>query len=124
MSELTYAEAPHPYTPAVAAGDLVFVSGRLGVKDGVFVEGGVEAETAQALSNAARELEAFGLDLSHVVKATIFLADIDDLQLANRAYMRAMPEPRPARSCVAVAALPFGGRVEIDIIASRSRHGD
>jgi reactive intermediate/imine deaminase len=118
---LTYAEAPHPYTPAVAAGDLVFVSGRLGVDDGVFVEGGVEAETTQALKNAAGELAAFGLDLSHVVKATVFLADIDDLQPANRAYSAAFAEPRPARSCVAVAALPFNGRVEIELIASRSR---
>lgn len=119
---LTYADAPHPYTPAVAAGDLVFVSGRLGVADGVFVDGGVEAETTQALNNAAAELVKFGLDLGHVVKATVFLSDITDLQAMNHAYMAAIPEPRPARSCVAVADLPFHGRVEIELVASRSRH--
>ncbi len=77
-SELTYAQASHPYTPAVAAGDLVFVSGRLGVRDGEFVTGGVEAEATQALRNAEAELTTFGLDLMHVVKVTVFLADIAD----------------------------------------------
>jgi reactive intermediate/imine deaminase len=120
--ELTYATAPHPYTPAVAAGDLVFISGRLGVCDGKFVEGGAAAEAKQALKNAEQELASFGLDLSHLVKATIFLADIDDLQPVNQAYIAAVPEPRPTRSCVAVAALPFGGLVEIEFIASRAKH--
>jgi reactive intermediate/imine deaminase len=118
---LTYATAPHPYTPAVAAGDLVFVSGRLGVKDGQFVEGGAAAETKQALENAQHELERFGLDFTHLVKVTIFLADIGDLQAVNEVYMAAIPEPRPARSCVAVADLPFDGRVEIELTASRAR---
>ncbi|PQP22756.1 RidA family protein [Rhodococcus opacus] len=120
---LTYATAPHPYTPAVAAGDLVFVSGRLGVKDGKFVDGGAAAEAKQALDNAERELASFGLDLTHLVKATIFLADIEDLQPVNQVYMAAVPEPRPARSCVAVAELPFGGLVEIELIASRTKQG-
>lgn len=117
---LTYATAPHPYTPAVATSDLVFVSGRLGVNDGEFVEG-VAAQTTQAIANADRELSAHGLDLTHLVKATIFLADIDDLQIMNQAYTSAIPEPRPARSCVAVTGLPFGGQVEIELIASRSK---
>jgi 2-iminobutanoate/2-iminopropanoate deaminase len=118
---LTYAEAPHPYTPAVAAGGFVFVSGRLGVRDGVFVDGGVEAEASQALRNAEAELAAFDLDLTNAVKVTVFLADIGDLQAFNRAYAAVMPEPRPARSCVAVDALPFNGRVEIEIVASAQR---
>ncbi len=120
-SALTYGQSPHPYTPAVAAGDLVFVSGRLGVRDGEFVDGGVEAEATQALRNAEAELAPFKLDLSHVVKVTVFLADIDDLQAFNRAYAAVMPEPRPARSCVAVDALPFNGRVEIEVVASVQR---
>ncbi len=120
-STLTYAQAPHPYSPAVAAGELVFVSGRLGVHDGALVTGGVQAETTQALRNAEAELAAYGLNLHHAVKATIFLADINDLQLFNHAYMAAVPEPRPTRSCVAVAALPFGARVEIEIIAAPGR---
>lgn len=119
--DLTYATAPHPYTPAVATSDLVFVSGRLGVRDGEFVPGGAAAEATQALENAERELAAFGLDLTHVVKTTMFLVDMKDLQPVNQAYMAAIAEPRPARSCVAVAELPFGGRVEIEIIASRTR---
>lgn len=118
---LTYATAPHPYTPAVATNDLVFVSGRLGVHDGEFVRGGAAAEATQALQNAERELAAFGLDFTHVVKATIFLADMADLQPVNQAYIDVVPEPRPARSCVAVAELPFGGLVEIELIASRSK---
>ena len=120
-SALTYAEAPHPYTPAVAVGGFVFVSGRLGVRDGVFVDGGVEAEASQALRNAEAELAAFDLDLTNAVKVTVFLADIGDLQAFNRAYAAVMPEPRPARSCVAVDALPFNGRVEIEIVASAQR---
>lgn len=120
-SELTYAQASHPYTPAVAAGDLVFVSGRLGVRDGEFVTGGVEAEATQALRNTEAELTTFGLDLMHVVKVTVFLADIADLQALNRAYAAVMPEPRPARSCVAVDALPFNARVEIEIVAFAQR---
>ena len=121
--DLTYATAPHPYTPAVATSDLVFVSGRLGVHDGEFVSGGAAAEATQALENAKRELAAFGLDFTHVVKATIFLADIADLQPVNHAYIKAIPEPRPARSCVAVRDLPFGGLVEIELIASRTKQG-
>jgi len=62
-TELTYAQAPHPYTPAVAVGELVFVSGRLGVRDGEFVDSGVHAQTVQALRNAESELSAFGLAL-------------------------------------------------------------
>jgi reactive intermediate/imine deaminase len=117
----TYATAPHPYTPAVAAGDLVFISGRLGVKDGEFVEGGAAAEARQALQNAEHELAAYGLDLTHLVKVTIFLADMEDLQPVNQVYMATVPEPRPARSCVAVAELPFDGRVEIEFVASRAK---
>lgn len=118
---LTYATAPHPYTPAVAAGDLVFVSGRLGVHEGVFVEGGAAAETTQALKNAEMELAKHGLDFTHLVKATIFLANIEDLQAVNKVYIDVIPEPRPARSAVAVAELPFGGLVEIELIASRTK---
>jgi 2-iminobutanoate/2-iminopropanoate deaminase len=120
-SALTYAQAPHPYTPAVGAGDLVFVSGRLGVRDAEFVSGAVEADATQALRNAEAELAPFNLDLTHVVKVTVFRADIADLQALNQAYIAVMPEPRPARSCVAVDALPFNGRVEIEIIASAQR---
>lgn len=119
--DLTYSAAPHPYTPAVAAGGLVFVSGRLGVNNGELVKGGAAAEAKQALENAAIELAKHGLDFTHLVKVTIFLANIEDLQPVNQIYMDAIPEPRPARSCVAVAQLPFGGLVEIELIASTKK---
>lgn len=110
-----------PYSQAIAAGELVFCSGQIGIDPatGALVEGGVEAEAERALRNLAAVLDAAGLGLADVAKATIFLADIADFAAVNAVYARFMPDPPPARTTVAVAGLPRGARVEIEAIAVR-----
>ena len=110
-----------PYSQAIAAGELVFCSGQIGIDPatGALVEGGVEAEAERALRNLAAVLDAAGLGLADVAKATIFLADIADFPAVNAVYARFMPDPPPARTTVAVAGLPRGARVEIEAIAVR-----
>ena len=107
----------------LAAGELVFCSGQIGIDPatGALVEGGVEAEAERALRNLAAVLDAAGLGLADVAKATIFLADIADFAAVNAVYARFMPDPPPARTTVAVAGLPRGARVEIEAIAVRPR---
>ena len=122
---ITTAGAPAaigPYSQAIAAGDLVFCSGQLGLDPvtGELAEG-VEAQAERAMRNLAAVLDAAGLTLSDVVKTTIFLADMGDFAAVNAVYGRQIPDPPPARSTVQVAALPKGGRVEIEAIARRAR---
>ena len=121
---LSTSEAPAaigPYSQGIDAGDLVFCSGQLGLDpaSGVLVEGGVEAQAERSLRNLAAVLDAAGLAWADVVKTTIFLVDMADFVAVNAVYGRFMPEPPPARSTVAVAALPKGGLVEIEAIARR-----
>ena len=121
---LTTAGAPAaigPYTQGIATDGLVFCSGQLGLDPatGDLVEGGVEAEAERALRNLSAVLDAAGLAMADVVKTTIFLADMGDFGAVNAVYQRHMPDPPPARSTVQVAALPKGGRVEIEAIAAR-----
>jgi 2-iminobutanoate/2-iminopropanoate deaminase len=110
-----------PYSPAVRAGQFVFVSGQLGLDpvSGDLVEGGVEMETRQALTNLGSILEAAGTAYSHVVKTTVFLRDINDFAQMNRVYGQFFQEQPPARSAFQVAALPKGAAVEIEAIALR-----
>ena len=111
-----------PYSQAIDSGHgLVFVSGQLPINPatGAFPEGGVQAQTRQSLANAKAILEAAGLDLSHVVKTTVFLADMDDFAAMNGVYAEFFGEPFPARSAVAVKTLPKNARVEIECIAAR-----
>lgn len=107
------------YAQAVVAGGLVFCSGQVGLdpSTGELVPGGVEAETERVLSNLAAVLEASGSSFARVAKATIYLVDMGDFAAVNEIYGRRLGEARPARACVAVAALPKGARVEIDAIA-------
>ena len=121
---LSTSEAPAaigPYSQGIDAGDLVFCSGQLGLDpaSGVLVEGGVEAQAERSLRNLAAVLDAAGLAWADVVKTTIFLVDMADFAAVNAVYGRFMPEPPPARSTVAVVALPKGGLVEIEAIARR-----
>jgi 2-iminobutanoate/2-iminopropanoate deaminase len=97
---------------------LVFCSGQIGLEPatGALVEG-VEAQAEQALTNLAAVLGAAGARLEDVVKTTVFLADMADFATVNAVYARRVPEPHPARSTVAVAALPRGARVEIEAVA-------
>ena len=108
-----------PYSQAIRADGYLFCSGQLGLdpSTGEFVAGDVAAQAEQSLRNLGAVLEAAGLTFSDVVKTTIFLADIADLVTVNAVYGRFVTDPPPARSTVAVAALPKGGRVEIEAIA-------
>jgi 2-iminobutanoate/2-iminopropanoate deaminase len=108
-----------PLSGAVRAGDLVFVSGQLGMKPGTgeLVPGGVGPETQVALDGIAAALGKAGLGMEDVVKCTVFLASIDDFGAMNEVYAKAFPKDPPARSTVAVAGLVRGAKVEIECIA-------
>ncbi|MFZ8997789.1 MAG: RidA family protein [Ilumatobacteraceae bacterium] len=108
-----------PYTPAVRAGDFIFVSGQLGMSDGVLVSGGVAGQTTQAVANLSARLAELGADLGDVVKTTCFLVDMDAFATFNGAYVEAFGDHRPARSTIAVRELPFAGQVEIEAVAYR-----
>jgi 2-iminobutanoate/2-iminopropanoate deaminase len=103
-----------PYTPVVRAGDWLVCSGQVGLRDGRLVDGGVPAQTAQAVANVAALLDGEGASLTDVVKTTVFLTDIADYAAMNDAYTAAFGDHRPARSAVAVAGLPVGALVEIE----------
>ncbi len=107
-----------PYSQAIATDGLLFCSGQLGLDPatGDLVDG-VEAQAERAMLNLREVLDAAGATFDDVVKTTIFLADMDDFTVVNAIYARFMPDPPPARSTVQVAALPKGGRVEIEAIA-------
>ena len=111
------------YSQAVNAGDLVFVSGQIPLDPatGELISETVEAATAQSLKNVTRILEAAGLSLNQVVKATVFLIDSNDYAGMDATYRSILPEPFPAREAVFVAGLPKGARVEISVIAHRNR---
>ena len=100
---------------------IVFVSGQLPIDPatGAFPEGGVKEQTCQSLTNVKAILEAAGLGLGNVVKTTVFLADMADFSAMNEVYARFFSAPFPARSAVAVKALPKGALVEIECIAAR-----
>jgi len=120
---LSTADAPAaigPYSQGIAAGDLVFCSGQLGLDPatGNLVDG-VEAQAERSLRNLGAVLDAAGLGWADVVKTTIFLANIADFAAVNAVYGRFMADPPPARSTVGVASLPKGGLVEIEAIARR-----
>lgn len=109
-----------PYSQAIATEGFVFASGQLGL-DPTTGEllGGIEAQAERAMLNLRAVLDAAGATFDDVVKTTIFLADMGDFAVVNAVYGRFMPDPPPARSTVQVAALPKGGRVEIEVIARR-----
>jgi 2-iminobutanoate/2-iminopropanoate deaminase len=108
-----------PYSVATRFGELIFSSGQLGLDPatGNLVEGGVEAETRQALNNLKNVLEAAGAGMGSVLKTTIFLRDINDFAKVNAIYGEFFPGNPPARSTIQVAALPKGGAVEIEALA-------
>jgi 2-iminobutanoate/2-iminopropanoate deaminase len=120
------AKAIGPYSVGIKAGLFVFCSGQLGMDQatGNLVEGGVEAETRQALINLSNILEAAGSSLERVVKTTVFLRDINDFQRMNVVYGEFFKNVPPARSAFQVAALPRGGAVEIEAIALLAQEDD
>jgi 2-iminobutanoate/2-iminopropanoate deaminase len=108
-----------PYAPVRRAGDWLVTSGQLGVAPGgsgepQLVPGGTPAELRQALANLAALLAGESAGLSHVVKTTVYLTDIDDSPAVNEVWAEVFGAHRPARSTVAVAALPLGARVEVE----------
>lgn len=110
-----------PYSSGIDLGNMVFLAGQIGLKDGKLVDGGIEAETHQAMKNLQSVLEEAGLGFGHVVKTSVFLADINDFAKMNAVYGSYFPEGGipPVRSTVEVANIPLGARVEIDFIAAR-----
>lgn len=109
-----------PYSSALRAGSLLFVSGQvpLDPATGRMVEGDIAAQTRRVLQSVGALLEAGSLSFAHVVRTTVFLADMNDFQAMNDAYATFFSEPYPARSTVQAARLPRDARVEIDVVAS------
>jgi 2-iminobutanoate/2-iminopropanoate deaminase len=109
-----------PYSQGISVGGFVFTAGQVALdpKTGELVAGGVSEQTSRALENLSAILAAAGTSLSQVVKTTVFLVDMADFAAMNEVYGRAFGTHRPARSTVAVAALPRGARVEIEAIAT------
>ena len=106
------------FTPAIVVGDLVFTSGQIGVDaKGQIVEGGIEAQTEQVFRNLATVLEAAGSSVDNIVKATVFLADMNDYNTMNELYKKHFKGDPPARTTVQVAKLPRDARIEIEAVA-------
>jgi 2-iminobutanoate/2-iminopropanoate deaminase len=110
-----------PYSRAVWAGDILYLSGQTGADPatGKIVEGGVAAETQQIMKGLSAVLGAAGLGMGYVVKANVYLTDIQDFAAMNKVYESFFDEPRPARTTVAVSALPGGAHVEIEVLATK-----
>jgi 2-iminobutanoate/2-iminopropanoate deaminase len=107
------------FSPAIIVGDLVFTSGQIGLdpKTGQFPEGGIEAQLEQVFRNLTAVLEASGSSIDQVVKATVFLADMNDYNTVNELYRKKFKGDPPARSTVQVARLPRDARIEIEVVA-------
>ena len=112
-----------PYSQAVAEGGFLFTSGQIPLdpRTGELVSGGIEVATERVFDNLEAVLRQSGLSLSDVVKATVYLARMEDFGAMNAVYARRFGEHQPARSTVAAAALPKGAPVEIDLVARLRR---
>ena len=108
-----------PYSQAIQVGNLVYTSGQIPIDPatGQFVVGGIKEQTRQSLLNVQAILQEIGISMSHVVKTTVFMADMNDFAEMNSVYSDFFTEPYPARSAVAVKSLPKGSLVEIEVIA-------
>lgn len=122
MKALHTTQAPAaigPYSQAIEANGFVYTSGQLPIDPatGEFAEGGIKGQTRQSLRNVSSILEEAGIDMSHVVKTTVFLADMGDFAEMNEVYSTFFNAPYPARSAVAVKTLPKNALVEIECVA-------
>ena len=108
-----------PYAQAIKANDFIYTAGQIPIdpKTGNFVEGGINEQTRQVLENLKAVLAAAGSSLDQVVKATVFLKNMADFPAMNEIYGEYFGSAKPARSTVAVAELPRGALVEIDLVA-------
>ena len=113
-------QALGPYSQAVRYGNLLFLSGQVGIDPatGKLVEGGVEAQARQVFKNLAAVLAAAGINCRRLLKTTVFLKDMAHFKAVNEIYAAEVPPPYPARAAVAVAGLPLGAAVEIEAIAA------
>jgi 2-iminobutanoate/2-iminopropanoate deaminase len=107
------------YSPAIRAGNLLFLAGQIPLdpSTGSLVDGDITAQTDQVMRNITSLLRAAGAGFGHVVRTTVFLADMNDFAAMNATYAKYIVDPPPARSTVQVARLPRDVRVEIDVIA-------
>ena len=124
MSVISTDKAPKaigPYSQAISAGDFVFTSGQIPLDPATqaLVQGDIRAQTERVMENLSAVLEAAGTSFDRVVKATIFVVDLNDFATVNEIYGKRFPKDPPARSTVQVAALPKGARVEIELIARK-----
>jgi 2-iminobutanoate/2-iminopropanoate deaminase len=124
MSVVSTEKAPRaigPYSQAIVSGDLVFTSGQIPLDPASqqIVAGDVRAQVERVMENLGAVLAAAGSGFDKVVKATIFVIDLNDFAIVNEIYGKRFPQNPPARSTVQVAALPKGARVEIELIARR-----
>jgi 2-iminobutanoate/2-iminopropanoate deaminase len=111
-----------PYSQGIVAGDLIFVSGQLGIdpEQGHVVQGGIVEQTEQVMKNLSAILAEAGASLDDIVMTSIFLIDLQDFQAMNEVYARHLSEPYPARATVEIGSLPSGARIEIAVVARRS----
>ena len=124
MKQISTTAAPGaigPYSQAIEANGFVYASGQLPIDPatGAFPEGGVKEQTRQSLLNAQAILREAGLELTNVVKTTVFLADMGDCAAMNEVYAEFFKAPFPARSAIAVKTLPKNALVEIECVAAR-----
>lgn len=124
MKQISTQNAPAaigPYSQAIEVNGFVYASGQLPIDPatGAFPEGGVKEQTRQSLLNVKAILEETGLALSNVVKTTVYLADMGDFAAMNEVYSQFFAQPFPARSAIAVKALPKGALVEVEVVAAR-----
>lgn len=115
-----------PYSQGVRTGDLVFTAGQLGIIPGTktFAGDDIESQTRQALQNLKAVLEEAGSCLEHVIKTTVFIADMNEFARMNAVYAEFFSQSPPARSAVQPSALPLGGLVEIEAVAIVCECGD
>ena len=108
-----------PYSQAIKIGGFLYTSGQISLDAETMemVKGSIEIETEKVLQNLKAILIADGLDLNHVIKTTVYLTDLGDFSRMNQVYESFFSDNRPARSCIQVAALPKGAKIEIDAIA-------
>ena len=107
-----------PYSPAIRAGNMIFLSGQIPLDSaGKLVTGDIATQTEQVMRNIGMLLKAAGAGFEHVVRTTVFLLDMNDFAMMNAAYGKFVVDPAPARSTVQVSRLPRDARVEIDVIA-------
>lgn len=124
MKQISTQNAPAaigPYSQAIEVNGFVYASGQLPIDPatGTFPEGGVKEQTRQSILNVKAILEEAGLALSNVVKTTVYLADMGDFAAMNEVYSQFFAQPFPARSAIAVKALPKGALVEVEVVAAR-----